>query len=166
MLIIAGFSESWISRMQQAIQSGNILAFSRMATSQRYLEYSDEVLHGNTSMRIAEAQNKVPAGQEFVAWISTPFYFDYKRNVIFDVDFSGLGNPWAYMPGAEYFVIEYAGFAVRPVGKYYEDLQDPGRKQSAVIALNFRRNIQELSQNADILYDDGKMVVFKVKKKA
>jgi hypothetical protein len=166
LLIIAGFSENLISRMQEAIQSGNILAFPRLTTTQRYLEYNDEVLHGNTRFRIAEVQKKVPVGQAFVAWIYTPFYFDYKRNVIFDVDFSGLGNPWAYIPGAEYFIIEYAGFAVRPVSKYYEDLQDPGRKQSAEIGLNFLRNIQELSQNADVLYNDGGIVVFKIKKKS
>lgn len=166
LLILAGFSESLINRMQQAFQSGNILAFSGFAASQKYLDYNDEVLYGDTKQRIAEAQKKVPAGEAFVAWVTTPFYFDYSRNAIFDVDPSGLGSPWAYLPHeAEYFIMEYAGFAVRPVGKYYEDLLDPGRKLPAEIALNFLRTVQELNQNADILFNDGKIIVLKIKKK-
>jgi hypothetical protein len=143
----------------------NVLAFSRLATSQKYLEYNDEVLHGNTSLRIAEVQKKMPAGQPFVAWVSTPFYLDFRRNFIFDVDISGIGSPWAFIPGeAEYFMVEYAGYGVFPVNRYYEFLQDPGRKQSAELILNFMQTTRQLSQNADMLFDDGKIVVFKIKK--
>jgi hypothetical protein len=165
LLIIAGFSESLIQRMQQAFQSGNILSFSGLASDQKYLTYNDEVLYGNANLRVAAVQNRVPAGQAIIAWVTTPFYLDYRRNAIFDVDNSGIGSPWAYIPEeAEYFIAEYEGYGVFPVRKYYEFLQDPGRKQSAEIALNFLRTLQEFSENADVLYDDGKIIVFKIKK--
>jgi hypothetical protein len=151
--------------MQQAFQSGNILAYTGLASKQKYLDYNDEVLYGNANLRVAAAQNSVPAGQKTIAWITTPFYLDFRRNVIFDVDNSGIGSPWAYIPEeAEYFIVEYEGYGVFPVRKYYEFLQDPGRKQSAEIALNFIKIIQGLSQKGNILYDDGRMVVFKIKK--
>jgi hypothetical protein len=51
-----------------------------------------------------------------------------------------------------------------PVNRYYEFLQDPGRKQSAELILNFMQTTRQLSQNADMLFDDGKIVVFKIKK--
>ena len=151
--------------MQQVFQSGNMLSFSSFASSQKYLDYNDEVLYGDASMHVAAVQNKVPAGQAIIAWVTAPFYLDYRRNVIFDVDNSGLGSPWAYLPDeAEYFIVEYEGFGVFPVRRYYEFLQDPGRKQSAEIVLKFLQTIQELSQKGDILYNDGRMVVFKVKR--
>jgi hypothetical protein len=165
LLILAGFSESLIQRMQQAFQSGNILSFTGLASDQKYLDYNDEVLYGNANLRVAAVQNRVPAGQAIIAWVTTPFYLDYRRNFIFDVDNSGIGSPWAYIPEeAEYFIVEYQGYGVFPVWKYYEFLKDPGRKQSAEIALNFIKIIQGLSQKGDILYDDGRMVVFKIRK--
>ncbi|NTW15890.1 MAG: hypothetical protein HGA41_00290 [Syntrophaceae bacterium] len=168
LLIIAGYSNSLIGRVQQALRSGNILAFFpglSLSASQKYLEYNDEVLYGDASMRIATAQNKVPAGQPIIAWVATPFYLDYRRNVIFDVDNSGLGNSWAHIPDeAEYFIVEYEGFGVFPVRRYYEFLQDPGRRAPAMIILNFLRTVQELSKSAAMLYDDGRIVVFKTRK--
>ncbi len=163
-MIVIGFSGSFINRMHQAFQSGHILAFSKFATSHAYLKYNNEVLYGDAAFRISEAQKHVPVGQPLVAWVSTPFFFDYKRNVIFDVDPSGLGSPWASIPKeAEYFIMEYRGFAVRPISKYYEDLQDPGRRQPAEICIGFLQTIMDRSKNADEIYNDGKLIVFKVK---
>lgn len=163
LLIIVSFSQSLINRVQQASQSGNILAFSKFATTQRYLEYNDEVLHGNVRSEIAEAQKHIPAGQAFVAWVSAPFYFDYRRNVIFDVNPGGLETPWAYMPQAKYFIIQYKGFAVRPIARYYEELHYRGRQYNAERCLAFMQSIIELNQNSDELFNDGKIVVFRTK---
>lgn len=168
LFIIAGFSKSTLDRLQQAVQSGNILAFfPNLASSsgRKYIEYASEVLQGGSQNRIVQAQAFVPPGKALIAWVTTPFYLDYRRNMIYDVDISGLGSPWAYIPqGADYVIVEYEGFGVFPVTRYYEYLQDPGRRQSAMIILNFLKTIQGLSQQGDILFDDGSFVVFRARR--
>jgi hypothetical protein len=166
LLIIAGFSENLMMRIRQASKSGNILAFSDLAARPDFLEYNKEVLYGDTALRIAEAQKQVPAGPTLVTWVMTPFYLDFKRNVIYDVDPSGLDSPWTSMPPeAEYFMIEYAGFAVRPVAAYYENLQYAGRQSAAQSCLDFLANVWTLRKDAEVLYDDGRIIVFKANKK-
>jgi hypothetical protein len=167
LLIIAGFSENLMMRIRQASQSGNILAFSDLAARPDFLEYNKEVLYGGTGLRIAEAQKRVPAGRTLVTWVMTPFYLDFKRNVIYDADPSGLDSPWTSMPPeAEYFMIEYAGLAVRPVAVYYDDLNYAGRQSAALRCLDFLRHVWALRKDADVLYDDGRIIVFKANKKS
>ncbi len=167
LLILAGFSENLMMRIRQASQSGNILAFSDLAARPDFLEYNKEVLYGGTALRIAEAQKRVPAGRTLVTWVMAPFYLDFKRNVIYDVDPSALDSPWTSMPPeAEYFIIEYAGFAVRPIGVYYDYLNYAGRQSAAQSCLDFLRNVWTLRKNADVLYDDGGIIVFKANKKS
>jgi hypothetical protein len=151
--------------MQQGINSGNMLAFSSFATSPRYLAYSDEVLHGDTESKISEVQNHIPPGRPFVAWVSAPFYFNYARNVIFDVNPGGLESPWAYIPQeAEYLVLQYTGFAVRPINDYYEQMRYRGRQHYGESCLAFLRVAQELSQGAETVFNNGEIVVLKIKK--
>jgi len=167
LLIVAGFSENLVMRIKQASQSGNILAFSGLAAQPHFLEYNREVLYGKVGSRVAEAQKRVPYGRKLVAWVMTPFYLDFKRNVIYDVDPSGLDSPWTAMPPeAEYFMMEYAGFAVRPIGVYYDYLNYAGRQSAAQSCLDFLRTVWTLRKDADVLYDDGRIIVFKANKKS
>ena len=80
----------------------------------------------------------------------TPFYLDYKRNVIFESEFNGLISPWAYIPNVNYFMLEYSGFAI-------SDLQVSPKSAT----LLFYRYLGKMANNADILYNDGRIVVFK-----
>jgi hypothetical protein len=163
--IVVAFSGGTSNRFQQAVQSGNVLAFFPNLSphaGRAYSEYATEVLHGDVRDRIVHAQALVPPGKALIAWVATPFYLDYRRNTIYDVDISGLGSPWAHIPrNAEYFIVEYQGFGVFPIKRYYEYLQEPGRRQSALTILEFLKMVQQLSERGDILFDDGRIVVFK-----
>jgi len=163
-IIIVSFSKSLKNRIHQAYESGSaILAFSDLSTNYKYIKYNEEVLHGNTKSRIIAAQKQIPPGQAVVIWVSTPFYLDYKRNVIFDVEPAGIANPWAYMPEADYFLIEYRGLAVRPFEHYLETIIEPGRREQYIgqKCIAFLQSLETIKQNSDELYNDGKIVVFK-----
>jgi hypothetical protein len=163
-LIIVCLMPGMTKRVQQATQFGNILAFSGFATSQVYLDYNKEVLYGSTKERVTAAQNAIPAGEPFVAWIYAPFYLDFKRNPIVNVDDGGLSNPWAYLSReSKYFMIEHSGLAVRD---YNPLLKDPLRGQNAYASVVFLKQLEELAaDNMEILYSDGKLMTYKIQTK-
>lgn len=160
-LTIIGFSSPLMDRIRQGYNSGSILAFSKAATNSKYIEYSQEVIYGDTHSRVITAQKHVPEGQAIVAWISTPFHLDYKRNIIYDAEVAGIATPWAYVPDVNYFLFEYKGPAVRTLGKYLNP--PPGRCERYLSekCILFLQYFQELRKNSDELYDDGRIVVLK-----
>jgi hypothetical protein len=160
-LIIISFSSSLMDRIRQGYNSGSILGFSRLAANSEYIRYSQEVIHGDTHSRVVAAQKYVPAGRAVVAWISTSFLLDYKRNTVYDAERSGIATPWAYVPDADYFLVEYRGFAVRALEQYLNPA--PGRRERYISekCILFLQFFQELSKNSEELYDDGGIVVLK-----
>jgi hypothetical protein len=60
---------------------------------------------------VREKQRMIPAGASLIAWINTPYFLDYSRNTIFDVEVAGTSNPWAVPPQSDYILWEYRGSA-------------------------------------------------------
>ena len=163
--ILISFSESLINRINRAYGSGLILAFP---TNREYIRYNEEVIHGDTRLRIAAAQKQIPQGQAAMVLINTPFYLDYKRNIIFDVDPAGTANSWAYMPDVDYFMLEYEGPAVRAsFNTWLGRTQFPARNERSIAEryIAFLQSLRKIRQNADELYNDGRIVVFKKHRK-
>jgi hypothetical protein len=158
-IIISSFYHSFTNRIRQAYYSGSVLAFSVMATDKNFIEYSKEVLYGDTKQRIISAQEQVPTGQAIVASISTPFYLDYKRNIIYDAERSGIATPWATIPDVNYFLLQYKGPAVRSIRKYFRPI--PGKRERYISekCIAFLRFFQDLRKTADVIYSDGTMLV-------
>ncbi len=165
-IILISFSKSLTNRIHQAYESGSILAFPNLAVNCDYIKYNEEVIHGNTKLQIMAAQKQIPSGQAAVIWVTTPFYLDYKRNVIFDAEPAGIASPWAHIPDVEYFLVEYSGLAVRSLSAYLKDTQYPGRREQyvAMQCIAFLQVLQEINRNADEIYNDGKIIVFKKRK--
>ncbi len=161
--ILAAFANPLAERIRHARIHGNILAIPP-AADHGYLAYNEQVLSGDMGRRIAGAQDHVPAGQPFVAWVSAPFHFDYGRNAIFDADPSGIANPWAYIPKTEYIILEYRGNGVRPIDQYerYFDLSTMYDRKSAFLSLEFLRIVLERSDKGKKLFDDGGIAVFRI----
>lgn len=161
--VIASFAGDAAARVRQGFTYGNSLAFSGFATSQPYLSYNRKVLYGDAKARTERIQRVIPAGEPFVAWVTTPFYFDYRRNRVYDAEQAGIGSPWAYLPDVSYFAIEYDGFAVPPMSTRFADLRFPGKRERYVgrhvLALLIR--LEELRRGAKELYNDGHTVVFR-----
>ncbi|MGA2093305.1 MAG: hypothetical protein ABSH16_07875 [Sedimentisphaerales bacterium] len=160
-LIIICFYSSFAARVRQAYQTGSILAFSSTAVKKIFIEYSNEVINGDVKQRIISAQEHIPPGQPFVALIGTPFYLDYRRNIIYDAERSGIATPWASVPDVNYFIFQYKGPAVHTLGEY---LHPPPGKRELYISkkcIAFLRFFEQLLHTADVIYDDGTMLVIK-----
>ena len=71
---------------------------------QDYMEYMGWVLQEPEQETVKALQEKVPAGETILAWINAPFYLDYKRNRIIDIDPAGIGNAWAGVLEARYLI--------------------------------------------------------------
>jgi hypothetical protein len=160
-LIIISFYSSCMARVRQASETGSILAFSSTATGKNLTEYNKEVLSGDTKQRVISAQQLVPAGQAIVALIGAPFYLDYKRNTIYDAERSGIATPWATIPDVNYFLLRYKGPAVHSIGEYLHPF--PGKRELYISekCIAFLRFFEQLLHTADVIYDDGTMLVIR-----
>jgi hypothetical protein len=165
---VVAFAPSLRDRMKQAIDSGSVLAFSWLAPREDYLEYNRQVLYGDMRQRVAAAQATVPAGERAVVWINTPFYLDFKRNRIADVEpGAGLIAPWSgfpnAMPEAHYFIFEYAGYATVDPDEYREEMAEGPDMMRRVGAarLGMTEKLAAMMQRGEKLYDDGSIAVFR-----
>jgi len=161
---VLAFAPSLRDRVKQAIDSGSVLAFSWLAPRPDYLEYNWQVLYGDMRQRVATAQAAVPAGETAVVWINTPFYLDFKRNRIADVEpGAGLITPWSKMPEAHYFIWEYGGYATVDPQDYRDEMAEGPDMMRRVGAarLNMTERLNTMMQRGQKLYDDGSIAVFR-----
>jgi hypothetical protein len=163
LLLTAGFAPDAVRRFIQGAESGNVLAFPGLASSEPYKAYNQDVLDGLARERIRRAQQLVPSGAPLFAWISTPFLLDFARNRIYDADQAGIGSPWSYLPNVGYYIYEYEGYAVPPISAHRDDLRFPGKHERFVTrkVLSLIEQLAQLLNRAEILYDDGGLVVFR-----
>ncbi|MEE8099768.1 MAG: hypothetical protein V3T13_07520 [Hyphomicrobium sp.] len=164
LLIAASFAPDLAVRVRQAVNMGSILAFAKLATSEHYLRYNQEVLYGPIRDRVNMVQNRIPAGEPVIAWINAPFYLDYRRNPVFDVDVAGLATPWSRMPAARYVMWEYRGYAVRSPKSYNISARQARSydREIALRSLSFARQLEDWSRRAEILYDNGGVALFRL----
>lgn len=99
-----------------------------------------------------------------MAWINAPFHLDYKRNIIYDAERSGISTPWAYIPDADYFLYEYRGLVILTLNYYLQPL--PGRREQYISekCIAFLQYFDQLKRNEETIYDDGRIVVLKKRK--
>jgi hypothetical protein len=163
MLIVAGFALNLAGRYFSARQSGNALAFRTFASDTRYLAYSRQVLFGDVADRIRSAQSAIPPGEAFLAAVSAPYHLDFRRNRVYETEPSGVDRGWPYLPESiDYFMIQVAGYAVRETVTQWTDVAplDPERPWADRYG-GFVRYIQRARRNAEELYNDGEIIVFK-----
>ena len=158
-IIIISFYHSFTNRIRQAYHSGSILAFSVIAAEKNFIEYNKEVLYGDTNKLVMSAQRQVPAGQAIVASISTPFHLDYKRNIIYDAERSGIATPWASVPDVNYFLIQYKGPAFHTLREYLHP--PPGKRERYISekCIAMMRFFRDLQNTTDVIYNDGTIIV-------
>lgn len=162
-VVVGLFAANAVKRFQQGLDSGNVLAFSALASSSDYLAYNKEVLYGDRHAYIRKIQKVIPPGKPFLAWITTPYHFDYQRNTIYDAEHAGIGTPWAILPKVDYYVVESDGYAVVPQSTLYEDLRYPGTRERYVSrrCLSLMDTLAGLQSVAEELYNDGRIAVFR-----
>lgn len=164
LIVVASFTPELTFRIRQAVNKGSILAFRQLASSKPFIRYTREVLHGAVRGRVNGVQRRVPAGEPMIAWIKAPFYLDFRRNPIFDVDVAGLATPWSKMPAVRYVMWEYRGDGIRSPEFYKRQARGSNLydRKIALLSLSFVRRLRKLSGRAEILYDDGRMMLFRL----
>jgi hypothetical protein len=165
---LLAFAPSLRDRVKQAVDSGSVLAFSWLAPDSDYLDYNNQVLYGDMRRRVAMAQAAIPSGEAVVVWINAPFYLDFRRNRIADVEpGAGLIAPWSgfpkAMPGSLYFMWEYSGYANMDPDNYRQEMAEGPdlMRRVAAARLNMTGKLGAMMQVSQKLYDDGSIAVFR-----
>jgi hypothetical protein len=159
------FLPSTVLRMRNAAESGSILGFSALASSDDYRWYIQFVLGDRWRQRVRHIQAMVPENQPLIAWINTPFHLDFERNPIFDLNAAGLAAPWARLPDAATHILwEKPSFAFRSVDEYARNASvSIGRRRAVYVAAQEAWNrIKELEHFGSTVYADERFLLFEV----
>jgi hypothetical protein len=162
---LAAFGPSLLTRVGAEISTHSAASYSWLTTDPEYLEYNQRVLTGRERRDVKALQEGVPAGEPILTWTTTPFYFDYRRNRIIDIDTAGIGVPWATLPAARYLIWDYAGFATEDA-EFYEKTAlnaGAGERRDSMRTLDFIRLLESMVEKGEVLYDDGEVEVVRIK---
>ncbi len=157
----APFLGTAYGRAKQAYEAGTILAFPAAAASKSYYARNQDVLEGGIRAKMESAQRMIPEGETVIAWVDIPFYLNFSRNVLYDVNIAGLAQSWAVRPAAHYLLWQH------PHGldeQYMEMAGLPAIKVSreSSEALKFEHSLDALTKNSLKIYEDGDLVVYKL----
>lgn len=158
------FAPSFGTRVYWAAITHSVSSYDWLALDQPYIEYSQEVLYGPERQTVKTLQDKVPAGEPVLVWMNAPFYLDYKRNRILDIDPAGVGNPWAVVPHAQYLIWSYTGYAMPDDDEFTTDalFVGAGERKNSLRAHYFWLRVESMVKQGQVLYDNGESKVVKL----
>jgi hypothetical protein len=125
----------------------------------------------------AKMQAAVPEGATLLARLEYPFLLDFRRNVVYIVDYPGGSSPPPGMPffqggeslgeylcrqGLRYVAYSYSAEAGFPKKIYRARLipgMDPWIRMQAQHTLDFQRSLGELSRTRSVIFDNGDVYV-------
>lgn len=179
LLILGAFSGSFIKRVEQAAAYGSILSFSNLVKNPETIAYNHYVFSMDAKEKVQTAQERVPKHESLATWTSLALHLDYKRNHIFDIEPAGLITPWADFPfgqgidegiayfktlGIDYVLWQYSGYAVRTKEFIFGLAASPykGLRMTGLRTHQFLDFLSTLTQQSEVLYNDGSMVVLKL----
>jgi len=163
LLPLLAFFPSFFDRMDFLFEYGHQVSFRPFSITPAYLNYCEKIVHPDTHDTVRQFQNIVPPGEPVIVWIDMPFWLDYSRNPIYDVDVAGLVARWARMPKAKYAIVQYKGFAMRKKAWYDNMLNDSGEYNRIVGARSFEFAAvlsKRISKKGKRLYDNGSVAVY------
>ena len=157
-----------MKRITQSYECGSQLSFVSFACSENYINYNKDTFNDEKKLMTQKWQENIPKKVPVMAWINTPFFLNYKRNEIIEIDIAGLDNPWAIFPSAEYMIWERKGFATRSL----KDLQHKAKtaplydRKVAIRTIQHIKKIRDLYNAGKIRFikDDGEVLIFKILK--
>lgn len=156
---VLGLSERW----GHVRRIGSLIAFHDLAQRPDYVEYNRKVLQGEMAELLHRAQSAVPEREPIIAWVNTPFHFDFRRNPVHDIELAGLGNRWAEMPPTRYVIWQYAGLATISVEDYRLRLVEPGDRErfNAKRGLTAVYMFDRMARQSEELFREGGIIVFR-----
>jgi hypothetical protein len=170
-LAVATFLPCAVARIRQVAQYDTPLAFSPSVSAPAFIAYNRDVLWGETRQRLAAVQRLVPPHALILAWVSNPFWLDFKRNSVVETNPAGVGSRWAWPPVANYFLWEYRGYSVKYPGFVAWTPADYAKifygecaidRINSARALGFVLYLEDHAKKAEVLYHDGSLVLFRM----
>lgn len=164
-LVVALFFPSMTTRMRRAMSDHSIAAYNWLSREPDYIAFSHRVTSPRERASVKAMQELIPAGEPVLAWTADPFYFDYRRNRIIDIDPAGIGAPWADVPSAKYLILDYDGYPTPAEADYREDALDvgAGERRNAEYTLEFLRRVRAMAANGKVLFDNKEVKVVKIR---
>ena len=161
---LAAFGPSLRSRIATEFSTHSAASFAWLTKDPDYVAYNKKVLTGPERQFVQALQEKVPAGEPILTWTNTPFYLDYRRNRIIDIDTAGIGVPWSAIPPAHYLIWDYAGFATADQDEYEGRATNAGagERKDSLMTLDFIRGLTAMAAKGEVLYDDGQLKVVRL----
>jgi hypothetical protein len=162
--LVTLFVPAAVARGRRAVHYGSIFQFG-MVTTADYRSYIQFSLSNEAHTQIAKYQDAVPASQPLFAWINTPYWLDYRRNPIVDVDTAGTATPWAHLPtNVHYFLWQYSGYATRREEDYKVRMHSPGvGARERVIAersLDLANSLTKLADRGQVISKNNEYILF------
>ncbi|HTB09944.1 MAG TPA: hypothetical protein VK752_00155 [Bryobacteraceae bacterium] len=156
---LAAFGPSLRARFAMALETHSAVSYAWLAKDPVYVAYNRRVLSPSERDDVQVLQDRVPAGETILAWMNTPFYLDYKRNRIIDIDTAGIAVPWASVPRARYLIWDYAGFATADEADYEDRALNAGagERKDSLATIDFMHRLDHVVENGEVLFDDGKI---------
>jgi hypothetical protein len=164
LLPLTAFTPYASHRLWQAIARGSVVAFDDLDAQPWYIGYNREVLHGSMRERVAKAQAAIPAGAPLLTWINAPFWLDFRRNPIADLELAGLATPWSSIPAVPYVMWEYNSRPTMQLKDYQRELHEAGHLQVAIADAGLRLVYAMLSlpSVSQIVFNDQQIMVLKL----
>jgi hypothetical protein len=151
-------------RVQRALVHGSVFVVARLDQSPSYRELNRYMLHGRMQQQVRAAQAAIPAGVQFVAWIGAPFWLDFQRNPVTDLDMAGLATPWSRIPDARFVLWEFAGATTGQIRGFEEVRRSSGQMAARIgdAGLRFTHMLLSLEPRPTVRWNDGQFLVFEL----
>ena len=166
-IITFSFLPQYIERIKQNKKCGSHLSFEA-SCSERYVNYNKFTLSNNAKIQVQNWQKLIPEKKSIMALITKPFYLDFKRNEILEIELAGFGNPWHIFPSGEYMIWQHSGMGSTSVRSLKKNINTFGIKDAkeSMLALQSIQKIDEMFKDKEIevIKNDQEVLIFKLKK--
>jgi hypothetical protein len=174
-LLVALFGDSLFLRLARAQQYGTTVSFP---FGNDYARYNAEALAEAKRQLLINIQTHTPEGHAILAWISTPFHLDFKRNDIYVAHAAGITSATARMQwlgdsdalhaylansGILYVMWERVGYGVWNATTLDALVaRDSVYRGLARTLKQFTHALERLEAASLVVYDDGQIVLFEI----
>lgn len=160
------FFPQYEKRITQRFECGSQLSFTSFACSEDYINYNKDILDYEKKLMIQKWQENIPKNVPVMAWINAPFFLNFKRNEIIEIDIAGFDNPWTIFPSAEYMILEHSGYATRTL-KYLKHQSKTASLYDRKVAIRTIQHINKIrdlynSNKLKIIKEDREVLIFKI----
>jgi hypothetical protein len=160
-VVIAGtYWETFINRVKQVYHHKTILTFP-LARNKLYFVYNQAAFSDATQKRISSFQNRIPAGESILAFVSMPFLFDFKRNNVYVTPY-GFRDTWLDIPlyeGKERLTEYFRQFGIRYIIWQYQGFGMKWSVKSGKPPSQFITILDGILLSSKTVHDDGMIVL-------